>query len=115
MVILENIRTLERYIESNGTDIFTTQAIKKLISHNLQKEERDLAEVMEKLKRFEEEYNMAPAEFHERFHHGELGDDEDFFTWDALFETSERIIARIKMLTGEDSSENETNYRIVHG
>ena len=104
MAVLEDIRTLERYIESNGTDIFTEQAVKKLISRNLQKEERDLAEVMEKLKRFEQKYSMASAEFHERFHHGELGDNEDFFTWDALFETSERITARIKLLTREGRS-----------
>ena len=102
MAILEDIQVLERYIESNGTDIFTGQAIKKLISHNLQKEERDLVEVMGKLKRFEEEYNMASAKFHERFHHGELGDDEDFFIWDALFETSERIIARINLVQRTD-------------
>jgi len=102
MAILEEIQVLERYIESNGTDIFTEQAIKKLISHNLQKEERDLSEVMGKLKRFEENYNMVSAKFHERFHNGELGDDEDFFTWDALFETSKRIIARIDLLLGED-------------
>ena len=102
MAILENIRTLERYIESNGTDIFIERAIKKLISHNLQKEERDLAEVMGKLKRFEEKYNMVSEKFHNRFHRGELGDDEDFFTWDALFVTSERIIARIKLLARED-------------
>ena len=100
MAILENVRTLERYVESNGTDIFTEQAIKKLISHNLQKEERDLAEIMEKLKHFEENYNMTSAKFHERFHHDELGDDEDFFVWGALFETSERMIARIKLLNG---------------
>ena len=57
---------------------------------------------MGKLKRFEEEYNMASAKFHERFHHGELGDDEDFFIWDALFETSERIIARINLVQRTD-------------
>ena len=102
MAILEDIQMLERYIESNGTDIFTERAVKKLISHNLQKEERDLAEVMENLKRFEEKYNMLSTKFHERFHHGELGDDEELFTWDALFEISERIISRIKFLTGED-------------
>jgi len=98
MAILEDIQMLERYIdiESNGTDIFTEQAVKKLILHNLQKEECDLAEVMEKLKRFEEKYNMASAKFHKRFHHDELGDDEGFFTWDALFEMSERIISRSK-------------------
>ena len=57
MAILEDIQMLERYIEFNGTDIFTEQAVKKIISHNLQKEEHDLAEVMEKLKRFEKKYN----------------------------------------------------------
>jgi hypothetical protein len=57
---------------------------------------------MAKLKRFEEKYNMASAQFHQRFHQGELGDDEDFFAWDALFEMSERITSRIKLLTKED-------------
>jgi len=98
MATLENIRTLERYIELNDTDTFTAQAIKKIISHNLQREESDLAEVMEKLKRFENKYNMSSEKFHERFHQGELGDSEDFFVWDALFEMNKRISVRIELL-----------------
>ena len=102
MPILEDIRILEKYIESNGTDALTKKAIKKLISHSLQKERRDLARVKEKLDRFEKKYGMSSAQFHERFHHGELGDAEDSFVWDALFETSERIAARIELLKGQD-------------
>lgn len=104
MATLENIRTLERYIELNDTDTFTERAINKIISHNLQKEESEQSEVKDKLKRFERKYNMSSKEFHERFNQGELGDDEDFFVWDALFEMNRRIRKRILLLKGEDSS-----------
>lgn len=105
MTALGNIQALEKYIELNDTDTFTEQAIKKLISHNLQKEERDLAEVREKLEHFEEKYNMPSEKFHECFHHGKFGDDEDFFIWDALFETSKRLTARIYLLKGDLSAQ----------
>ena len=68
--------------------------------HNLQKEEEDLAEVTGKLRHYEVKYGMPSSTFHDNFHSGKSGDDEDFFAWDALLEMRDRITARIKLLKG---------------
>jgi hypothetical protein len=98
VAISQNIKILEKYIEADGVDNFTEQAIKKLIRHSLQKEQRDLQELTDELKVFEEKYNMQSEEFHKRFHHGVLGDDEDLFVWDAKLEMSKEISKRIRIL-----------------
>jgi hypothetical protein len=36
--------------------------------------------------------------FCEKFHKGELGDDEEFFRWDALVEMQRRIAQRLAVL-----------------
>jgi hypothetical protein len=114
VAISQNIKILEKYIEADGVDNFTEQAIKKLIRHSLQKEQRDLQELTDELKAFEEKYNMQSEEFHERFHHGILGDDEDFFVWDAKFEMNKEIRKRIRILIGERENDNVPKPSIIH-
>ncbi len=91
---------MEKYIESDGNDELTESVIKKLIIRNLQKEENDMAEIADKLRHYEVKYNISSSIFHENFHCGESGDDEDFFAWDALLEMRDKIAARIKLLKG---------------
>jgi hypothetical protein len=102
MSVSESIKILEKYLESNEADEFTGQAIKKLISHSLHKEQKMLEELLTRLHSFEEKCGMQSADFHKQFHSGSLGDDEDFFVWDAIFEMNERIQTRIKILMGKD-------------
>jgi uncharacterized protein len=45
-----------------------------------------LAKIREKLEEYETKYNMTTEEFNERFEKGQLGDDEDFFEWNAYKE-----------------------------
>lgn len=39
-----------------------------------------------RLKEFEERYQMPSEHFHQRFQTGELGDDINFFEWNAYYE-----------------------------
>lgn len=45
----------------------------------------DLLELAAELRGFEEEYEMSSDEFHRSFNAGEMGDDIDFFDWDATY------------------------------
>jgi len=44
-----------------------------------------LLELAEELRGFEKQYEMPSEEFHRRFNTGEIGDDIDFFDWDATY------------------------------
>ena len=105
MAVLEKIQTLEKYMPADVATTVIERTLDKLISRSRQKEERDLAEVRGKLEDFEKRYDMSSATFYERFHSGELGDDEDWFVWDALFEMSKRIKERINLLRENENGD----------
>ena len=109
MPVLEDIKILEKYLKSDGVDYFAEQAIKKLISHTLQREQKDLDEITDELRSYENKYDMNSDEFHKRFHQGELNDSEDFFVWDAALEMRNRIAARIAILMGRSKSDAKSS------
>jgi hypothetical protein len=45
-----------------------------------------LSNINEKLEEFEIKYSMTTEEFNEKFEKGLLGDDQDFFEWNAYVE-----------------------------
>jgi hypothetical protein len=45
-----------------------------------------LSNIKEKLEKFEIKYSMSTEEFNEKFEKGQLGDDQDFFEWNAYKE-----------------------------
>jgi hypothetical protein len=47
---------------------------------------KQIKELEHRLKKFEEEYQMPSAHFHQRFQAGELGDSIDFFEWNTYYE-----------------------------
>ena len=38
------------------------------------------------LSKFEEKYHLTSQQFSDRFNNGTLGDDQDFFEWDAIYD-----------------------------
>ena len=45
-----------------------------------------LSNIKEELEKFEIKYTMSTEEFNEKFEKGQLGDDQDFFEWNAYKE-----------------------------
>ncbi|MEK7397629.1 MAG: hypothetical protein AAB116_11925 [Candidatus Poribacteria bacterium] len=113
MTASRNIKILEKYIESNGVDNFADQTIKKLLSHSIRKEQKDLKGIIGRLRSYERKYNMDSAKFHDLFHQGNLGDDEDYFLWDAIIEMGNRIRTRIEILSGKAELDDVSKHRII--
>ncbi len=66
-----------------------TKAVKEAVQ-----KERELGRFMlkryeDKLSKFEDKYDMTTDEFVEKFEKGELGDDQDYFEWFAIFKGNE--------------------------
>jgi len=51
----------------------------------------DLKEIKEKIKHFEEEYDMKSKDFEEKFQSGELGDAKKFMKWDMLLDARKEL------------------------
>lgn len=51
-----------------------------------------------KLRALEEQVGTPSDLLYQKFHRGELGDDEEFFRWDALVEMRQRLNQRLSLL-----------------
>jgi hypothetical protein len=52
----------------------------------------------------EEQFGMTSDLFANKFHRGELGDDEAFFRWGALLNMQQHLTQRLAILQADDSS-----------
>lgn len=67
----------------------TNDAVSSAIRKDLNEGEYMLEKFRQQLEEFEEEYSMGSEEFIEKFESGELGDNEDFFEWYAVYRSKE--------------------------
>jgi hypothetical protein len=66
-----------------------------LLRYAEEKEQKDLEGIAAKLRSLEECSCMDSELFYEKFRKGKLGDNEEFFRWDALGEMQRRIAQRL--------------------
>ncbi len=72
--------------------------VRKLLEHQVQKDETQLADLSDDLARFEQRYGMTSAEFAARYQAGQMGDDADVFEWHALYRMHTRLADAVKSL-----------------
>ncbi|HLA35283.1 MAG TPA: hypothetical protein VJ001_10510 [Rhodocyclaceae bacterium] len=97
--IAERIQLIERM---TNDDKLTLRILDKLIRCLADDERRRLAPLDQALERFEQRYRMSTEEFQRRFSLGELGDDQDFFEWDAIGDMAARLRAKLAMVREAD-------------
>ncbi len=104
MTFWEKLKTLERLAELGVEDPLIDQTITKLLRYAEERHQKDLEEVAAKLRSLEKQFGMESDLFYQKFHSGELGDDEEFFRWDALVEMQRRIAQRLAILQADSSA-----------
>lgn len=72
--------------------------VRESVSRELGFVERKLERFRERLEDFEDEYGMDSEEFLEEFESGNLGDDQDFFEWKAVYQSVQRLEDRKERL-----------------
>lgn len=102
---LERIRKLEKLIEEGVEDGLIRQTLDKLLYQERRKQESGLKEITERLEHFEERYNMDSESFYQSFTKGELGDEEDYFEWEALYRMYKRVKERLALLEDLDGED----------
>jgi hypothetical protein len=104
MLLGEKLKTLEKLAELGGEDRIIDQTITKLLTYATDRHRKDLEEIATKLQELEVQFGMTSDLFSQRFHRGELGDDEALFRWDALVEMQRRIAQRLAILQADSPS-----------
>lgn len=83
----DKLRVMEFLVSSLAHDN-TTLLTEKVALENKDSESIKLQvlELQNKLKFYENKYQMSSEFFYQKFHQGELGDDIDFFEWNVYYE-----------------------------
>jgi hypothetical protein len=100
---LEQIRNLERLYSEGYEDSFLDRSLRKIVAHQLARDQSDLAGLEKDLAELEARYDMDSEEFYVRYREGQLGDDADFVEWSALYQMVTRLRARLSILRGQEA------------
>jgi hypothetical protein len=98
MTLSQKLKTLEQLAELGGEDRVIDQTVTKLLDYTTEKHRQELDAVTTKLRALEEQFVLPSELFSQKFHNGELGDEEEFFRWDALLTMQQRIAQRLALL-----------------
>jgi hypothetical protein len=75
--------------------------IEKLIDIERTRLQRDAQKLEERLRAFEELYDLSSAEFDQRFHNGKMGDEADMFEWSAFYQMWSSVQEQLQTLNSE--------------
>ena len=95
-----SIQNIEKIFEKGLQDDYLTRSIGKIIEYEKEKTSKDIQPLRNDIELFERKYNMSSVEFFEKFEKGELGDNEDYFEWSALFQMYRRSVDLLGTLEG---------------
>jgi hypothetical protein len=98
---LGRLRALERLYTQGYADEAVDLAVRKLLEHQVQKDEIQLTELDTDLARFERRYAMSSADFFNRYQAGQMGDDADVFEWHALYKMHTRLADAVEVLRSQ--------------
>lgn len=93
--IAEKIHLIEALSPSEEA---TVVLLDKIIQNLAQRQQEQLDGYHKKIKAYEEQYGMNTAEFQQQFNSGALGDEADWFEWDALADIATRLETRLSSL-----------------
>jgi len=74
------------------------RAMDKLIAMERQRAQQELDDLARRLQEFETRYHLSSEEFQARFQNGDLGDEADFFEWNAYCEMRQAVRERLQNL-----------------
>jgi hypothetical protein len=98
---LGRLRALERLYVQGYADEVVDLTLRKLLEHQIQKDEAQLADLRGDLTRFERRYAMSSADFFARYQAGQMGDDADVFEWNALYKMQVRLADAVEVLRSQ--------------
>ena len=98
---LHKLEILEILYRQGYQSDLVDRTVDKVISLERTRLRQELADLQGRLDAFEQTYHMASADFSRRFHAGELGDEADFFQWNAFHDMAQILHRRLQKLEGE--------------
>lgn len=101
--VLAKLKILETLYQQGKSNDVINQTLDKIISQELAESRQKNQELEAEIQRFEQQYQMSSAEFYQRFHSGELGDELDWVEWNAFYQMWMTLQEQIKLLQSTDN------------
>ena len=103
-VTLERLRILETLYENGYRNEIVDRTVEKLLNHEIQKDEVQLAAMQAELVDFEARFALPSEEFEAKYQRGEMGDDAEVFEWHTLFSMTRRLETNLSLLKHPSAS-----------
>ena len=104
-ISLDDLERLEQLYAEGFHDPFLDNALRKIIEHQIARDEADLAQTNEALAQFEGQYGLTSDEFWKRFQSGLMSDAANMMEWNVLCNMRQRILSRLRILRGVGADE----------
>jgi len=101
---LAKIQSLAQLYQTGYRSPIVDATIEKLVAMEHTRLEQEVASLAERLRFFEERYQLASGDFYRRFQAGEIGDDADLFEWSAFYHMWLSARAQLTSLDHEATS-----------
>jgi hypothetical protein len=100
---IDRLHLLESLYRQGYQSDVIDQSIDKLLMLERAAAQRDLENLEQRLRAYEEQYHMASADFHQRFCAGQTGDEVEWLEWSVFYEMHRAVQERLSILMAEAS------------
>jgi hypothetical protein len=98
---LLKVKTLQKFIQKHGEDIFISQTISKMLNYKIREYERKIKKLDKDIKRFERTYKKNSSVFFKEFRAGTAGDDMAFVEWASFYQMRNLLLDKKAELEGK--------------
>ena len=98
---LIKVKTLQKFIQKHGEDIFISQTISKMMNYKIKEYERKIKKLDKDLKRFERTYKKDSSAFFKEFRAGNAGDAVDLVEWASFYQMRNLLLDKKAELEGK--------------
>ena len=95
---IERLQVLEQLYAHGYQDEVIDLTLRKLLEHQVQKDETQLATLRADLRRFEQQYGMTSADFLAKYQAGQMGDHMDVFEWNVFYKMYVRLAEAVDVM-----------------
>ena len=97
----QTLQRLTRFYNAGYHTPLVDNALHKVMTHQIARDEADLAHVQARLAEFEKHYAMASETFWEKYQAGQTSDAADYVEWNVFCKMQERLQQQLTILRGE--------------
>lgn len=96
----KTLQRLTRFYKAGFHTPLVDNALHKVLTHQIARDEADLAQVEAQIAEFEKHYAMSSATFWEKYQAGQMPDEADYVEWNAFCKMRQRLQKRLAILRG---------------